>query len=418
MAGVYTIGSKLGYDMANGLGVGQSVTATDGSVWTKQPDGSISVYHQGQTMQGQITYQPTTAQQQNIASMAGSGGYTSPYADRLNQLLQQQASAQQGAASMSGSDGYKSPYEDRLNNVITGLENSKWEGWDPNTDPSMQAYRKEYLREADRTAENVLGQYAQNTGGIAGSQAIAAATQASDYYKSKLSDKIPELYENAYSRYLNEVAQKHNLANLMMNAEDQAHSQYYQRIQYAMNKWAQMGYADQEVASILGVTAGTPTSDQSYNDWNMIFQMENQANDQYYQRIQYAMNKWAQMGYADQEVASILGVTAGTPTSDQSYTDWTTAFEQEQYNLSRQQAAGSTPTGGTNPAPQPSDDSQNPVPGNQGMSEAEFNSFMRGLREYIAAGQYERFRKLLQENEHRLSDEQIAEIESVASRWG
>lgn len=251
MAGVYKIGSKLGYDLANGLGIGQSVTATDGSVWTKNNDGSISVNHNGNQMIGQITYNPMSGQQ--------SDG---------------QAYLQQNAAGMSGSSGYVSPYAERLNQVISDIEGSKWEGWDANTDPSMQAYRKQYLREADRTTEDVLGQYAQNTGGIAGSQAIAAATQAGDYYKSQLADKVPELYENAYSRYLNEVAQKNDLASLLMNAENQAQNQYYQSINYALTKWAQMGYADQEVASILGVTAGTPTSDQSYSDWSTAFQRE------------------------------------------------------------------------------------------------------------------------------------------------
>lgn len=240
MAGIYKINSKLGYDLANGLGVGQKVTATDGSVWTKNQDGSISVLQNGQQLTGQIDYQPVV----------------------------------QGTAAGTQQTGYTSPYAERLNQVISRLGDSKWEGWDANTDPSMQAYRKQYLREAERTEQDVLGQYAQNTGGIAGSAAIAAATQAGDYYKSQLADKVPQLYENAYARHLNEIAQQQNMANLLMNAESQQQSQYYNRINYAMSKWAQMGYADAEVASILGVAEGTPTSDQSYTDWSTAFQNE------------------------------------------------------------------------------------------------------------------------------------------------
>lgn len=241
MAGIYTIGTKLGYDLANGMKAGDSVTATDGSVWTKQADGSISVLHNGQTLTGQITYQPTT---------------------------------QEAVGAMPGSTGYQSPYSAQIQEAIAGLNNSQWEGWDKDNDESYQAYRKEYLREADRTMQDTLGQYAQNTGGIAGSSAIAAASQAADYYKAQLADKVPELYENAYNRYLNDLQTKQNNISLMMNAEDQAQSGYYQQISYALSKWAQMGYADQEVASILGVTAGTPTSDQSYTDWSTAFQQE------------------------------------------------------------------------------------------------------------------------------------------------
>lgn len=241
MAGIYTIGTKLGYDLANGMKAGDSVTATDGSVWTKQADGSISVLHNGQTLTGQITYQPTT---------------------------------QEAVGAMPGSTGYQSPYSERIQEAIAGLDNSQWEGWDKDNDESYQAYRKEYLREADRTMQDTLGQYAQNTGGIAGSSAIAAASQAADYYKAQLADKVPELYENAYKRYLNDLQTKQNNISLMMSAEDQAQSGYYQQISYALSKWAQMGYADQEVANILGVAAGTPTSDQSYTDWSTAFQQE------------------------------------------------------------------------------------------------------------------------------------------------
>ena len=241
MAEFYKIGTKLGYDLANGLKVGESVTATDGSVWTKQADGSISVLHNGQTMTGQITYQPTN---------------------------------QEAVKNMTGSSGYESPYAAQIQEAIAGLNNSQWEGWNKDQDESYQAYRKEYLREADRSMQDTLGQYAQNTGGIAGSSAIAAASQAADYYKAQLADKVPELYENAYNRYLNDLQTRQNNISLMMNAENQAQSGYYQQISYALSKWAQMGYADQEVANILGVTAGTPTSDQSYTDWSTAFQQD------------------------------------------------------------------------------------------------------------------------------------------------
>lgn len=277
MAGVYTIGSKLGYDLANGMKVGQTIRATDGSIWTKNLDGTISVQQGGQTLTGKIAYQPT---QEDLGLLP-------------NNAQIQATQRQEAAAQMSGVPEYVSPYAEDLRKVIAGLQDSKWEGWDKNADPAYQAYRKEYLREADRTMADTLGAYAQNTGGIAGTSAISAASQAADYYKSKLADTIPTLHDNAYNRYLQGVAQKQNMANLLMSADSQANSQYYQRISYAMNKWAQLGYADQEVAGILGVAAGTPTSDQSYSDWNTAFneqqynrQLEEQAKAEEAARVQ------------------------------------------------------------------------------------------------------------------------------------
>lgn len=243
MAGIYTIGSKLGYDLANGMDAGDTVRATDGSQWTKNADGSISVLHNGQQMIGQITYRPTQ-QELRPTAIAGMG-----------------ASVPQ----------YSSPYNSQLQSILTNLTTAKYGGYDYETDPRYQAYRKEYLREADRTMEDTMARYAQNTGGIAGSAAMAAASQAADYYKSQLNDKIPELADSDYSRWLEGQQLQMNNAKLLLSADEQANSQYYQRISYAMQKWAQMGYADQEVASILGVTPGTATSDQAYNDWQQAF---------------------------------------------------------------------------------------------------------------------------------------------------
>lgn len=247
MAGIYKIGSKLGYDLASGMKAGDSITATDGSIWTMGNDGKIQVNQNGNMLQGVITYQPTN--QQAIAAMKGGAGYSSPY----NATLQQ---------------------------AIAGIGSSQWGGWDKDTDESYKAYRKEYLREADRTMQDVLGQYAQNTGGIAGSSAIAAASQAADYQKAQLADKIPELYDAAYGRYMQDVQRQQQYAGLLMDAEQMAQNAYYKQIDYALSKWSQMGYADQEVAGILGVTAGTPTGDQAYTDWSTAFEQEQYDNAQ------------------------------------------------------------------------------------------------------------------------------------------
>ena len=247
MAGIYKIGSKLGYDLASGMKAGDSITATDGSIWTMGNDGKIQVNQNGNMLQGVVTYQPTN--QQAIAAMKGGAGYSSPY----NATLQQ---------------------------AIAGIGSSQWGGWDKDTDESYKAYRKEYLREADRTMQDVLGQYAQNTGGIAGSSAIAAASQAADYQKAQLADKIPELYDAAYGRYMQDVQRQQQYAGLLMDAEQMAQNAYYKQIDYALSKWSQMGYADQEVAGILGVTAGTPTGDQAYTDWSTAFEREQYDNAQ------------------------------------------------------------------------------------------------------------------------------------------
>lgn len=79
--------------------------------------------------------------------------------------------------------------------------------YDMESDPVYQAYQKQYTREGKRATENALGAAAAATGGIPSTYALTAAAQAGDYYASQLSDKVPELYQQAYNRYANDLNQ-------------------------------------------------------------------------------------------------------------------------------------------------------------------------------------------------------------------
>lgn len=57
------------------------------------------------------------------------------------------------------------------------------------------AYAKQYRREGDRAAADVLGQYAGLNGGTLPSYAQSAASQQRNYYASQLADRVPEIYD-------------------------------------------------------------------------------------------------------------------------------------------------------------------------------------------------------------------------------
>lgn len=134
--------------------------------------------------------------------------------------------------------------------------------YDPEKDPSMQAYRRAYLREADRGMRDTMGAYAGMTQGVPSSAAITAASQAGDYYRSQLADKVPELEANAYSRYLSGQQQELTRLQLQQNG-------YETLIADAMNRWATLGRADDYVSQVLGVPVGTTTADQAYTDYQI-----------------------------------------------------------------------------------------------------------------------------------------------------
>ena len=91
-------------------------------------------------------------------------------------------------------------YQSALDSVLRYRDFS----YDPETDPVYSAYRKTYAREGRRASEDTLGQYAAMTGGAPSTAAMTAAQQAGNYYSAQMADKIPELYQQAYQRYLQE----------------------------------------------------------------------------------------------------------------------------------------------------------------------------------------------------------------------
>lgn len=115
--------------------------------------------------------------------------------------------------------------------------------YDPETDPSMQAYRKAYLREADRGVRDVMGTYAGMTQGVPSSAAITAASQAGDYYRAQLTDKQPEMEAQAYSRWLNGQQQelsKLQLQQQVYGAMREAENDEYTRQQNAYSNLLQL----------------------------------------------------------------------------------------------------------------------------------------------------------------------------------
>ena len=95
-------------------------------------------------------------------------------------------------------------YAGRIENKLGDILNRESFSYDPTQDENYAAYRKAYLREGDRAYKENLGTVAAMSGGAPSSYAVTAASQNRDYYTSQLTDKLPELYQAAYNRYVNE----------------------------------------------------------------------------------------------------------------------------------------------------------------------------------------------------------------------
>lgn len=109
---------------------------------------------------------------------------------------------------MSQTEPFRYSGETALKKALGEVASPTAFSYDAASDPLYQSYRKQYLREGERAAENVLAKTAAATLGVPSSYAVTAASEAEDYYASKLADKLPELYQAAYARYGEDFTRK------------------------------------------------------------------------------------------------------------------------------------------------------------------------------------------------------------------
>lgn len=147
------------------------------------------------------------------------------YADDLESLLLQ--NAQREAYSFDQDKPvYESQYGDTIAGLLDSILNREEFSYDHTTDPVYGAYKKQYTREGKRATADALGEAASATGGMPSSYAVTAASQAGDYYASQLADKIPELYDMAYNRYLQEYQMKLSDLNAVQQQEQTEYGRY------------------------------------------------------------------------------------------------------------------------------------------------------------------------------------------------
>ena len=123
-----------------------------------------------------------------------------------------------------------SEYQQKRDDALKRAEDMRW-NYDPNTDPVWQALQKQYRREGDRATQEAMAQAAMRTGGLANSYAATAASQAGDYYAAQLSDRLPQLYQDAYNRYLQEFQRQMGISDQYQGFDDREYSRFGDRLQ-------------------------------------------------------------------------------------------------------------------------------------------------------------------------------------------
>lgn len=186
------------YQQANGLGV----------------DGIA-----GDLTQGKLYGSGGSSTQQSV-KLPEQKPYYQPSADveGYKQQLQQAISKKPG--------DYSSPYQKQLDDLYAQITGRKPFSYDAEGDALYQQYKQQYQDLGKQAMQDTMGQAAALTGGYGSSYGQAVGQQQYDAYLRQLTDKIPELAQNAYSRYTQEGQDLLNQYGLLSDREDDAYGKY------------------------------------------------------------------------------------------------------------------------------------------------------------------------------------------------
>lgn len=209
--------------------------------------------------------------------------FSNPYADQQKAALDAVLNRQE----------YSNPYADQQKAALDAVLNREAFTYDPNQDAAWQSAKKMYLREADRAQQDMMGQAAGLTGGMASTAAMTAASQAGDYYRGQMNDALGDYQQMAYQRYMDDINKDYNRLNALNTMSDSD----YQRFVDSLG----LKYDDLSVLNSLSQQARNEyDTDRNfgYNQWldelsyqtdkeNTQYDREQQKEQQEYERSQY-----------------------------------------------------------------------------------------------------------------------------------
>lgn len=130
-------------------------------------------------------------------------------------------------------EAYKNPaptwtprYEAEIQGILSDISNRKGFSYDMNEDKMYQQYRDQYIREGQRVMKDTEAQTAALTGGYGSTYGAIAAQQGYDNYLAGLNDVVPQLEQQAYGRYTDELADKYNQLGAYQTEENRLYGQY------------------------------------------------------------------------------------------------------------------------------------------------------------------------------------------------
>ena len=276
----------------------------------------------------------TESTSESLADKVQSGG-TQPQTTSANDVtgVKQQTS--------TNTSGYSSGFQEQLDDVMNRILNREKFSYDVNADALYNQYKDQYTSLGKQAMRDTMGQAAALTGGYGNTYALNAGQQAYNGYLSQLTDKIPELYNLAYTQYQNEGDDLKDAYSILNSREQQDYDRYQDKISQANNLsddqrslaqtqvnyllqmgitpnddlLAAAGYDQQYIDAILSTTAGTASGTSSYNP-NAWLNSDGSVNVKYIKKSSDWWQNYAAEHNLDPDTGALLSKTPAGDTGN------------------------------------------------------------------------------------------------------
>ena len=117
-------------------------------------------------------------------------------------------------------------YQEQISQILGDITNRDPFEYKMTEDPLYQQYRDQYIREGQRAMKDTMAQTAMMSGGYANTAGAIAAQQGYDNYLAQLNDRVPQLEQQAYGKYVDNLADMYNQLGAYQSEENRLYGQY------------------------------------------------------------------------------------------------------------------------------------------------------------------------------------------------
>ena len=132
--------------------------------------------------------------------------------------------------------GYQSQYADQIKGLYDQISNRKDFSYDVNSDAMYQQMKDQYVQGGRMAMMDTMGQAQAMTGGYGNSYAQGVGQQAYQGYLQGLNDQVPNLYQMALNRYIQQGDQMLDQYSMLTSQEAQDYARWQDQQNLALQQ--------------------------------------------------------------------------------------------------------------------------------------------------------------------------------------